>query len=336
MKTKTVARLPKWRAVVFASVGLIGALGACGQSNAFPDEVAAVQQLVIQFENALRASEANPSLSLEQAMEEFDCLQGWEDINPTGSLKEGFHFGNETVPLIASLVGWHRKNGESAGWVIDSSPQSESGQVIVSLPNTQRLEIELVQSELGWRVMRMDPVFQNELVRSGSAEEFAESFLARMLEIESAFLADGIDAGANAYYYMGYSGMSHERQFLAAWHDRVRREYLDNDPISDTLAIPVPSFLSAQHRAWAGGWDAQLRVLPAESYGDPQTFVRVDLIESKDPSRFGQPFSIQFELEKVGAEWALISLLEVEAIASYFEFRNDGQGNWNYQPPKSD
>jgi hypothetical protein len=321
---------------LFAVSTLVFVCQACSDSPSYSEELAAVEQLVTRYESALRAAEADPELSFEQAAIELDCLQGWEDPSPKGSMEQGFEYRNETLVLISALIEWQQMTGDSAGWRIVSSSRGESGQVIVTLPYGQQLELEVMKTELGWRIMRLDPIFEAELVRTRSEREFVESVLARMFEIESSLLAHGVKLRSDRSMYMMYSGKCHERLFLSTWNDRSRREYEARDRKFGALSVPVQHFLSAQHDAWEEGRDAQLRIHPTESTEDSQALVRVDLANSKNPARFGQFESIQFVLEKDSGNWTLIRLEDHAGDPAFFEFRNDGKGNWNYQAPKSD
>lgn len=161
----------------------------CSNAKAESIEVEAVRQLAEALIQVERDCAANESLHVDVLLEERGVFRDWHDVIPPERFMSGLGVTNETAVLCRSLRLWYWLEGEQGIWKFSAAPEHAQHSVVGHAPNGQELAIYVHFGNDGWEVAQIDPLFQTEVVRDASAEEFARGVLDRMIEIESAFQA---------------------------------------------------------------------------------------------------------------------------------------------------
>lgn len=318
--------------LIFAVFSLALVCPACSDPPEYSAEVAALEDFYERIFEFQRESVAHPESDWDELIEKHRVFEEWENW-PDADQDDPFnvHYPNETIVFVHACIVWiERDSSEAARWKFRSAPLDSGSHVIVTLPNAQELGVRLVQSEDGWGVEQMDPLFSTKLDRQAKLADFVYNFASRLFEVEAALPPSPLSEEPGALPFAYYSSQQHLR-LIDSTQDAPKERH-------EEIWTPYWSYamrwISAQHRAWLKGWNSEMSlfdVTKAENHLEVYFILRF----TKDDERVAAPVIAKFIVSKGEGGWSIDSYNDWQAPA-FFEFHNDGKGNWNYQPPARD
>ena len=309
-------------------------IGACSETPAYPEELAAVESFYARLVKVQEEESIAPESDWEELLEKHKVFEEWNDWRVVENAEEGNPFFipsylNENLVFAIACQEWQKKDSsESARWKFRSAPLNSGSHVIAALPNDQELGLRVVRHEDGWYVEQMDPVYSTKLDRRADLEEVVFNFATMLFEIEAALPASPLSQGAEGVPFIYYANRQHTR-LIDSTHDAPADR-------SEDVWTPYWSYAirwaSAQHRAWLNGWKSEMSIYDV-SYAEADAEVYLILRFTKDGKAVARPVIAQFIASKEAGGWSIDRYHDWHSHAIY-EFRNDGKGNWNLEPPK--
>lgn len=320
---------------IFATLSLAFACQACSDAPAYPEELAAVESFYSKLIEIYRAYLVESPPDWDELLEEHQLFEQWEDWRTAENWEQMFHipnYPNETIVFSLACQEWQKRNAsDSAMWTFRSAPLDSGVHVLASLPNAQELALRVTQTDNGWGIERLDLVFQEPLDRKASIEDFSLSFARRIFELERALPAPLVSDDKNdpdGPFHVFFSYFQQLRLVDSTHDEPYERRVEELMPFSSDAS----KWIGAQLRAWRNGWESQLSVYHVIPH-DSSTEVLLELSFTQAGKEISRPEYAQFIVFKESSGWQM-DIYSDWIEHSYFEFRRDVSGNWNYTPSK--
>ncbi len=276
--------------------------------------------------------ETKPNPGADAVFEKYKVFENWDDWREAESNAFMIYYVNENIGFAQAIEAWFRRVPASpAEWKFRSAAADTGAHVIATLPNGQELELAVTRGEGGWAIDRFDPIYSEPIQRGGSLEDFATSFVHSLLELESALPAVFFSDDPESFPFLYYSSRQQTRLVDSTRDQPIEDHHEGWNPYwSDSY-----TWSSAQHRAWRNGWNTELSIYDVIRTEDLSQVFFVSRFSDEQGNVVAQPEILQVMIDKEESGW-YVDIYADWVPHSYFEFHNDGKGNWNYQPPARD
>jgi len=273
-----------------------------------------------------------PNPEADEVFEKYKVFENWDDWREAENDAFMVYYVNENIVLAQTIEAWFRRvPANPAQWKFRSAAMDSGAHVIATLPNGQELELAVSRGESGWAIDRLDPVYTEPIQRNASLEDFSTSFVRCLLELESALPAVFFSDDPEAFPFLYYSSRQQTR-LVDSTQDQSFEHHREgwNPYWSDTY-----KWSSAQHRARRNTWKAEFSLYDIVRTENGSEVFFISRFSDEQGNVVARPEILQlFVYEEVGGWY--VDICADWVSHAIFEFRNDGKGDWNYQPPKSD